>query len=163
MSTNISAASKASVRVGALDRLAPLADPLVRIITGAVLMPHGAQKLFGWFGGYGLAATGQYFDATLGMRPGIMFAATAGIIEFFGGLLLVLGLFTRPVALIVAGFLAVALTAHIANGFFWTEGGFEYPLLWSLVALAIFFRGGDRYSLDARLRGQSHVQPVTCE
>lgn len=155
MNAKTSAANTAPGRASALDRLAPLADPLVRIITGAVLMPHGAQKLFGWFGGYGLAATGQYFDATLGMRPGIMFAAAAGIIEFFGGLLLVLGLFTRPVALIVAGFLAVALTAHIANGFFWTEGGIEYPLLWALVALAVFFRGGDRYSLDARFRGRS--------
>ena len=154
MNTKTSAVSAASAPTSVFDRLTPLADPLVRIITGVVLIPHGAQKLFGWFGGYGLTATGQYFDATLGMRPGIVFATTAGIIEFVGGLLLVIGLFTRPVALIVAAFLAVALTAHIANGFFWTEGGIEYPLLWSLVALAIFFRGADRFSLDARLRGR---------
>lgn len=132
-------------------RLAPLGYPLIRITAGLLLMPHGAQKLFGWFGGYGLAGTGQYFADTLGMEPGYLFALVAGLIEFFGGLALVLGLLTRPAALAVAAFLAVALTFHIPNGFFWTAGGIEYPLMWALVALAIFFRGGDRFSLDARL------------
>ncbi len=155
MNAKTSAVGTPSGATRALDRLAWLADPLVRIVTGALLMPHGAQKLFGWFGGYGLTATGQYFDSTLGMQPGIVFATTAGIIEFFGGLLLVLGLFTRPVALIVAGFLAVALTVHIPNGFFWTEGGLEYPLMWALMAISVFFQGGDRYSLDARFGRRS--------
>jgi len=154
MNSNISSVATTSAPAGVFDRLAPLAAPLVRIAAGAMLIPHGAQKLFGWFGGHGLAATGQFFDTTLGMRPGILFAATAGIIEFFGGLLLVIGLFTRPVALIVAAFLAVTLKVHIANGFFWSDGGIEYPLLWSLVALAIFFRGADRYTVDARRRGR---------
>lgn len=131
--------------------LAPLGYPLIRVTAGLLLMPHGAQKLFGWFGGYGLAGTGQYFADTLGMEPGYLFALVAGLIEFFGGLALVLGLLTRPAALAVAAFLAVALTFHIPNGFFWTAGGIEYPLMWALVALAIFFRGGDRFSLDARL------------
>ncbi len=155
MNAKTSAVSAASAPTRALNRLAPLADPLVRIVTGVLLMPHGAQKLFGWFGGYGLTATGQYFDSTLRMQPGIVFATTAGIVEFFGGLLLVLGLFTRPVALIVVGFLAVALTVHIPNGFFWPEGGLEYPLMWALMALSVFFRGGDRYSLDVRFRRRS--------
>lgn len=133
------------------DRLAPLADPLVRITAGLLLMPHGAQKLFGWFGGYGLAATGQFFGTKLGMEPGILFALLAGLVEFFGGLALVLGLLTRPAALAVAALMAVALTVHLPNGFFWTSGGIEYPLMWGLIALAVFFRGSDRYSLDARL------------
>ena len=133
------------------DRLAPLAWPLVRITTGLLLVPHGAQKLFGWFGGYGLTATGQYFEGTLGMEPGLLFALVAGLIEFFGGLAIALGLLTRPAALAVSAFLAVALTVHIQNGFFWTAGGIEYPLLWSVTAFAIFLRGGDRFSLDRKL------------
>lgn len=134
-----------------LARLASLADPLVRVTAGALLIPHGAQKLFGWFGGHGLAGTGEFFGAQLGLEPGILFALAAGTIEVFGGLLLVLGLFTRTTALVVAAFLAVALTVHIPMGFFWTEGGIEYPLLWTLVALSIFLRGADRYTLDARV------------
>lgn len=133
------------------NRLAPLSYPLVRVTTGLLLMPHGAQKLFGWFDGHGLTATGQYFASNLGMEPGILFALLAGLIEFFGGLALVLGLLTRPAALIVAVFMAVIISVHVPSGFFWNNGGFEYPLMWGLMALAIFFRGGDRYSLDARL------------
>lgn len=133
------------------ERLAPLAYPLVRVTAGLLLMPHGAQKLFGWFGGHGLAGTGQFFAGTLGLEPGILFALLAGLIEFFGGLALVLGLLTRPAALAVTVFMAVALSVHIPNGFFWTAGGIEYPLMWGLIALAILLRGGDRYSLDAHL------------
>lgn len=141
----------ANATSGALDRLASFAWPLVRITAGLLLVPHGAQKLFGWFGGYGLTATGQYFEGTLGMEPGFLFALTAGLIEFVGGLAIALGLFTRPAALAVSVFLAVALTVHIPNGFFWTAGGIEYPLLWSVTAFAIFLRGGDRFSLDRKL------------
>jgi len=136
------------------DRMVTLAYPLVRVTIGLLLIPHGAQKLFGWFGGYGLTATGQYFESTLGMSPGILFATLAGLVEVFGGLALVLGLFTRPAALTVAVFMAVALSVHIPNGFFWTAGGIEYPLMWGLMALAIFLRGGGRYSLDARSGGR---------
>lgn len=134
------------------DRLAPLGYPLIRIATGAILMPHGAQKLFGWFGGYGLTATGQYFESTLGMTPGFALALIAGIIEFFGGLALVLGFLTRPAAIAIVIFMVVALSTHVPNGFFWPAGGFEYPLLWGLVALGIFFRGGDGFSLDSKFR-----------
>lgn len=134
----------------ATDRMAALAYPLIRVTTGLLLIPHGAQKLFGWFGGYGLTATGQYFESTLGMSPGVLFAALAGLIEVFGGLALALGLLTRPAALVVAVFMAVALSVHIPNGFFWTAGGIEYPLMWGLLAVAVFLRGGGPYSLDAR-------------
>lgn len=134
-----------------IERLAPLGYPLIRIAAGLMLVPHGAQKLFGWFGGYGLSGTAQYFGGTLGLEPGLLFALAAGVIEFFGGLALALGLLTRPVALVIAGFLAVATTFHIGNGFFWTAGGFEYPLLWTVTAVAIVLRGGDRFSLDSAL------------
>lgn len=128
--------------------LSPLADPLVRVAAGLMLVPHGAQKLFGWFGGYGLEATGQFFATKLGVPAS--FALVAGIVEFFGGLLLAAGLFTRPVAALVAGLMAVAVVqVHLPAGFFWTDGGYEYPLLWGIVALSYVIRGGGRYSVDA--------------
>jgi putative oxidoreductase len=128
--------------------LSPYAEPMVRVAAGLFLMPHGAQKLFGLFGGYGLEATGQFFASKLGLPPSL--ALAAGAIEFFGGLFLALGLFTRPVAALVVGLMGVAvLTAHLANGFFWTDGGYEYPLLWGIVALSYVIRGGGAYSLDA--------------
>jgi putative oxidoreductase len=128
--------------------LAPFGEPLTRVTAGLFLMPHGAQKLFGLFGGNGLAATGQFFATKLGL-PASM-ALVAGVIEFFGGLLLALGLFTRPIAALVAGMMAVAvITVHLPAGFFWTNGGYEYPLFWGLVALSFVLRGGGRYSLDA--------------
>lgn len=150
MTTQSLATTITPSRVPLFDRLAPLAYPLVRVTTGLLLIPHGAQKLFGWFGGYGLTATGQYFESQLGMSPGVLFAALAGLVEFAGGLALVLGLLTRPAALAVAVFMAVALSVHLPSGFFWTAGGFEYPLMWGLLALAIVLHGGGRYSLDAR-------------
>ncbi|AUN95191.1 DoxX family protein [Pseudazoarcus pumilus] len=147
MSTNNSALAG----IGrSLDNLAPLAWPIVRITTGLLLMPHGAQKLFGWFGGHGLEATGQFFAGSLGLEPGIVFAFLAGFVEFFGGLALVLGLLTRPAALGVAVLMGVAMTVHIPNGFFWSAGGYEYPLMWGLLAVAIFLRGGAEASLDRK-------------
>jgi putative oxidoreductase len=128
--------------------LSPLAEPLVRVTAGLLLVPHGAQKLFGWFGGYGLDATGQFFATKLGLPASL--ALVSGLIEFFGGLMLAAGLLTRPVAALVAGLMAgAALTVHVPAGFFWTDGGFEYPLMWGLIALAFVLRGGGRYSVDA--------------
>jgi putative oxidoreductase len=150
METSKTVATVTPSRVAFINQLTPLAYPLVRVTAGLLLMPHGAQKLFGWFGGYGLTATGEFFETSLGMSPGVAFALLAGLVEFFGGLALVLGLLTRPAALAVAVFMGVALSVHLPNGFFWTEGGYEYPLMWGLITLAVLLRGGDRYSLDAR-------------
>jgi putative oxidoreductase len=130
------------------DALSPFAEPLVRITAGLLLVPHGAQKLFGWFGGYGIEATGQFFSSKLGLPASL--ALLAGLIELFGGLMLALGLATRVVAALVVGLMTVAvLCVHLGAGFFWTDGGFEYPLFWGIVALAFVIRGGGRYSLDA--------------
>ena len=130
------------------EALSPLADPLVRVAAGLALVPHGAQKLFGWFGGYGLEATGQFFATKLGVPAS--FALIAGVIEFGGGILLAVGLATRAVAALVVGLMAVAVVqVHLPAGFFWTDGGYEYPLLWAIVALSYVIRGGGRYSLDA--------------
>jgi len=128
--------------------LSPLFEPLLRATTGLLLVPHGAQKLFGLFGGYGVEATGQFFAAKLGLPPSL--ALVAGLIEFFGGIFLAIGFLTRPVAALVFGLMFVALVqVHLHNGFFWTSGGFEYPLFWGLAALAFVIRGGGRYSVDA--------------
>ncbi len=130
------------------NALAPLGEPLVRVTTGLLLVPHGAQKLFGWFGGYGLEATGQFFATKLGLPASL--ALVTGLIEVFGGLMLAAGLLTRPVAALVFGMMAVAMfLVHLPAGFFWTSGGFEYPLFWGLAALSFVIRGGGRYSVDA--------------
>ena len=130
------------------DTLSPFAEPLVRITAGLMLAPHGAQKLFGWFGGYGIEATGQFFAAKLGLPASL--ALLAGLIEFFGGLSLAAGFLTRPVAALVFGLMAVAVVqVHLPVGYFWTNGGFEYPLMWGIVALSFVIRGGGRYSVDA--------------
>jgi putative oxidoreductase len=139
------------VRFSPFDRLAPFGWPLARITTGLMLIPHGAQKLFGWFGGHGLSGTGQFFETALGMSPGMLWAGLAGTVEVFGGLALVLGLLTRPAALAVAVLMAVALTVHLPQGLFWTEGGIEVPLMWGAMAVAVLLRGGGEYSLDAKL------------
>jgi putative oxidoreductase len=128
--------------------LAPLGEPLVRVTAGLFLLPHGLQKLFGWFGGYGLDATGQFFASKLGLPAGL--ATIAAFIEVFGGLALALGLFTRPAAALVFAMMAVAVVqVHLGAGFFWTAGGWEYPAMWGLVALSFVVRGGGRFSADA--------------
>ena len=130
------------------DAFSPFAEPLVRVATGLLLVPHGAQKLFGWFGGYGIDATGQFFAAKLGLPASL--ALVAGIIEFIGGLLLAAGIATRLMAALVFGLMAVAVVkVHLPAGFFWTDGGYEYPLLWGILALSFVIRGGGRYSVDA--------------
>ena len=132
------------------QNLSGFAHPLLRAAVGLMLVPHGAQKLFGWFGGYGLEATGNFFAGKLGLPASL--ALMAGLIEFAGGLMLALGLFTRPVAALVTGLMVVAVVqVHWGAGFFWTAGGFEYPLLWGVAALTFVLSGGGRYSLDALL------------
>ena len=129
-----------------------LSEPLMRAAVGLLLMPHGAQKLFGWFGGYGLEGTAGYFAGNLGLEPGLFWAALVGGVEFFGGLFLALGLLTRPVAVAIAIMMAVAVfRVHLGNGFFWNAGGYEYPLMWGLLALGFALRGGGAYSLDGRI------------
>jgi putative oxidoreductase len=131
---------------GALSRLS---YPMIRFFAGLFLVPHGAQKLFGWFGGGGLDATAEGFATHLGLEPGMFFAVLVGATEFFGGLMLAVGFLTRPVAVAVTILLAVAaFKVHLPNGFFVRDGGYEFALLWSLVALALAFRGGGELSVD---------------
>lgn len=129
--------------------LSRLSYPMIRFFAGLFLMPHGAQKLFGWFGGPGLQGTAEGFATGLGLEPGMVFAVLVGATEFFGGLLLAVGFLTRPAAIAATILLAVAVfKVHMPNGFFNTNGGYEYAMLWGLITLAVAFRGGGELSVD---------------
>jgi len=129
--------------------LSCLSYPMIRFFAGLFLVPHGAQKLFGWFGGGGLDATAQGFANGLGLEPGMLFAVLVGATEFFGGLLIAVGFLTRPAAVAATTLLAVAVfKVHMPNGFFNMNGGYEYAMLWGFITLAVAFRGGGALSVD---------------
>lgn len=130
------------------------ASLILRVPVGLILAAHGAQKLFGWFGGYGLEGTGQWM-ASIGLEPGYLMALLAGSAEFFGGLALVLGLLTRPAALVSALTMLVAIFAvHFSNGLFMSNNGYEYALTLFAVTVALTLQGGGRFSLDGLLQRQ---------
>ncbi len=134
---------------GFYETVSDLAYPLVRLVAGAMLIPHGWMKLFG----EALAGTAQGMSS-MGLEPAYPLAIYIALLELVGGTLLALGLFTRLVAIQVIGFMVVAaFYVHLGNGFLWIKGGYEYPLFWGIVALAILFRGGGSLSLD-RLIGK---------
>jgi putative oxidoreductase len=124
---------------------------LARMVFGLVMAAHGSQKLFGWFGGYGLAGTGAFFES-LGFRPGRLFAAAAGGTEFVAGLLVASGLLgpLGPAMIIPVMIVAVA-TVHWSHGLFAQNNGIELPLLNAAAAAAIALVGHGAYSLDAAL------------
>jgi putative oxidoreductase len=124
---------------------------IARMVVGLVMAGHGAQKLFGWFGGYGLAGTGGFFES-LGFRPGRFFAVAAGFTEVAGGLLLALGLL-GPLgpAMIVSVMIVAIATVHWPHGLFASNNGYELPLINAAVAAAIALTGYGAYSLDAVL------------
>src|ERR1041384_879920 len=132
------------------EKLAPFALTILRIGIGLILIPHGAQKFFGWFGGMGFEKFVALFNQ-LGYRPGAFWLTLVALTEFVGGILLVLGLFTRAAALAVVIFMIVAVHFTSAKGFFWTQQGLEYSLLILIVALVFLIRGGGDYSLDQKL------------
>ncbi|MCX9191337.1 DoxX family protein [Carbonactinospora thermoautotrophica] len=123
---------------------------LLRVVVGLLTMAaHGSQKLFGWFGGEGFQGTAKSF-AGLGYEPGTLFAVLGGSAEFFGGLLLALGLLTPLGAAAVLGMMLNAIVAvHLKAGFFAATGGFEYPLLIAAAAATLGFTGPGRFALDA--------------
>lgn len=125
-----------------------LSNFILRASLGVILAAHGAQKLFGWFGGYGLEGTGQWMTS-IGLEPGYLMALLAGSAEFFGGLALIVGLLTRPAAIVSAFTMLVAmLSVHWSNGFFLSNGGIEFSLALMTASIAVALQGAGKLSLD---------------
>jgi putative oxidoreductase len=121
---------------------------LIRVVLGAIMAAHGAQKLFGWLGGHGLAGTGGWLES-MGFKPARLHAAVNGVAEFGGGILLAIGLLTPLGAAAVAGVMFVAIaTVHWTNGFFNSSGGYEFNLLIVATAIALAITGPGEISID---------------
>lgn len=134
---------------GFYDRVTPYTHTILRVMIGLLYVPHGAQKLFGWFGGRPIEVYVKGFS-----RMGEFWAHSGwvyyiGCLEFFGGLLLAIGLFTRLVAVQFVGFMAMAVfVANAPRGWFWTQGGVEAALSWGIVCFVVLIHGGGAYSVD---------------
>lgn len=127
---------------------AGVAALILRVPVGIILAAHGAQKLFGWFGGYGLEGTGQWMTS-IGIEPGYLMALAAGSAEFIGGLALVLGLLTRPAALVTAFTMLIAIfSVHISNGLFMSNNGYEFALVLFAATLSLIFQGSGQFAVD---------------
>lgn len=124
---------------------------LIRVIIGALFIGHGAQKLFGWFGGHGLKGTGSWFES-INMKPGITLALFAGVAELIGGSLFLLGLFTPLAGILIAGTMVMAIVkVHGQNGLWATTNGYEYNLTLLAVAIGIAFIGPGQFAFDSLL------------
>ena len=126
---------------------------VLRIIAGITFAAHGAQKLFGWFGGYGLEGVGQWMES-IGLAPGYLLALMAGSAEFFGGLALVVGLLVRPAAIsLLIAMLVAIFSVHWVNGFFMSANGYEYAMILALISATLVIEGAGKLSLDRRIAG----------
>ena len=124
----------------------------LRIPTAIIFIAHGAQKLFSWFGGYGLEGTGQWM-ASIGLEPGYLLALLAGSSEFFGGIALLLGLLVRPAALMLSITMLVAIfSAHFVNGLFMSNNGYEFALALLAISVSLMFSGAGKLSVDHVLK-----------
>jgi len=139
---------------------------IVRLVLGVVFFAHGAQKMLGWFGGYGFHGTMGFFTQKMGIPAPFAFLAICA--EFFGGLGLLVGLLSRIAAFgIIVNMLVAIATVHLANGFFmnWFGNkkgeGFEYHLLAIALGLAILIKGAGALSLDRLLSGSSEQQEAS--
>ncbi|WP_336078643.1 DoxX family protein [Paenibacillus sp. 203] len=125
---------------------------LVRLVVGLLLVGHGAQKLFGWFDGYGPKGTGGWMES-IGIKPGVFMAVSAGLMELLGGALFAVGLLTPLAALLITvTMLGAIFKVHGPNGIWATANGYEYPLVLIAVVIGIALTGAGSYSIDALLR-----------
>jgi putative oxidoreductase len=133
---------------------------VVRLVVGLLMAAHGSQKLFGWFGGHGIAGTGMFLES-IGFRPGRLFAGVAASTEVVSGLLIALG-FLGPVgpALMLSVMIVAAVSVHWKNGLFATSNGIELALFYGTVAFGLALIGFGSYSLDALLGLQSLYTPA---
>ncbi|HEY6808928.1 MAG TPA: DoxX family protein, partial [Gemmatimonadales bacterium] len=126
---------------------------ILRMVLGISFLGHGSQKLFGWFGGYGLSGTGGWMES-VGLKPGKAMAFLAGAGELTGGALVLLGLFTDLGALLIAAVMVVAMAKlHIKKGFWNTNGGYEYNLTIIAAVIALASTGPGGYTIQALLGG----------
>ncbi|MDN3220470.1 DoxX family protein [Pseudomonas nunensis] len=126
---------------------------VLRIVVGIIFAAHGSQKLFGMFGGYGIAGTAQYMES-LGLAPGHVMAILAGGTEFFAGLALIIGLLVRPAALGLIFLSLVAIfTVHIGNGLFMANNGYEFALALLGGCIAVLIEGAGKLSADRAIAG----------
>ena len=124
---------------------------VLRVVVGALFVGHGAQKLFGLFGGYGVSGTAGFFDQ-IGLRPARLHAVASGIAEVAGGVLLALGLVTPLAAVLVTAVMTAAvLTVHLRNGLWASANGYEYNLVVVAVVFALAAVGAGDWSLDNAL------------
>ncbi|MBT2341505.1 MULTISPECIES: DoxX family protein [Pseudomonas] len=126
---------------------------VLRVAVGVIFAAHGSQKLFGLFGGYGLAGTAQWMES-IGLTPGYLMATLAGGTEFFAGLALVIGLLVRPAALGLAFLSLVAIfSVHIGNGLFMANNGYEFALALLAGSVAVLIEGAGKLSVDRAVAG----------
>jgi putative oxidoreductase len=121
---------------------------VARLVFGITMSAHGAQKLFGWFGGYGISGTGSFFDS-VGFRPGRVLAVVAGLGETASGLFVALGLLGPIGPAVMLSVMITASSLHWKNGLFAMSNGIELPLLYGASAVALAFTGYGAYSVDA--------------
>ncbi len=124
---------------------------VLRLVLGGVFVAHGAQKLFGSFGGPGIEGTAGFHEQLV-IRPAKPMAILAGLAEFVGGMLVVAGFLTPLAALALIAVMVVAIvTVHLKNGFFAASGGYEFNLVLIAVAVALLLAGSGAYGIDAAL------------
>ncbi|MDA0972024.1 MAG: DoxX family protein [Proteobacteria bacterium] len=125
------------------DLLEPLTYPMIRFVAGVMMIPHGYGKVFG-----GIEGTTKFF-ASAGLEPAFLLAWYVGLLELIGGICVAFGFLTRLMSVQLVGLLAVAtFYIHLPSGFLWVKGGYEYPLFWMIVMIAITIQGGAKLSID---------------
>ncbi len=123
---------------------------ILRVVVGALLVGHGTQKLFGWFGGHGPRTTGAFFEV-LGYRPGVLFAVIAGLTEAGGGVMLAVGLLTPLAGAAVVGVMLNAASSLRGRGPWVINGGWEYTVVLATVGASIALTGPGSISVDHAL------------